>query len=46
MGVNNAQFNAIAEDMHSARHKNGVLYHVQNKVMAVLAAMQKDIVTK
>ena len=46
MGINDAQFNALAEDMYIAWDKNGVPYHVQNKVMAILATMQKDIVTK
>ncbi len=46
MGVNDAQFNAIAEDMYGAWDKNGVPYHLQNKVMAILATMHKDIATK
>ena len=28
------------------RCQNGIPYHAQNKVMAVLASMQHDIVTK
>lgn len=46
MGVTNAQYNAIAENMYDAWDKNGIPYRVQNKVMAVLATMQRDIVTK
>jgi hemoglobin len=46
MGVTNAQFNALAEDMQLAWEKNKVPYHRQNKLMAILAPMQKDIVTK
>ena len=46
MDINHAQFNALAEDMYSAWDKNSVPYHVQNKLMAILAPMQKDIVTK
>ena len=42
----NAQFNALAEDLYIAFEKNGVTYHVQNKVMALLAPMQPDIVKK
>ena len=46
MNINPAQFNALAEDMYAAWDKNGVPYHDQNKVMAILATMQSDIVTK
>jgi hemoglobin len=42
----NAQFNALAEDLYIAFEKNGVPYRVQNKVMALLAPMQPDIVKK
>jgi len=40
----NAQFNALAEDLYIAFSAVGVPYHVQNKVMALLAPMQPDIV--
>ena len=46
MNINHAQFNALAKDMYAAWDKNGVPYHDQNKVMAILATMQNDIVTK
>jgi hemoglobin len=46
MGVTNAQFNALVEDMQLAWEKNKVPYHLQNKLAAILAPMQKDIVTK
>ena len=46
MGITNAQFNAIAEHMYHAWEKNNVPYSLQNKVMAILAPMQHDIVTK
>jgi hemoglobin len=42
----NAQFNALAEDLYIAFEKNGVPYRVQNKVMALLAPMQPEIVKK
>lgn len=46
MGITNAQFNALAEDLYLAFDKNGVPYRLQNKVIAMLAPMQREIVTK
>jgi hemoglobin len=46
LDVTNAQFNALAEDLYIAFDKQGVPYRVQNKVMALLAPMQADIVKK
>ena len=40
----NAQFNALAEDLYIAFESVGVPYRVQNKVIALLAPMQPDIV--
>jgi hemoglobin len=40
----NAQFNALAEDLYIAFEKNGVPYRVQNRLMALLAPMQPEIV--
>jgi hemoglobin len=40
----NAQFNALAEDLYIAFSAVGVPYRVQNKVMALLAPMQPEIV--
>ena len=42
--ITNAQFNALAEDLYLAFDRVGVPYRVQNKVMALLAPMQRDIV--
>jgi hemoglobin len=44
--VTNAMFNALAEDLYIAFDRVGVPYRVQNKVMALLAPMQRDIVMK
>ncbi len=44
--VTNAQFNALTEDLQIAMERNGVPSHVQNKLVAKLAPMQKTIVTK
>jgi hemoglobin len=40
----NAQFNALAEDLYVAFDRHDVPYRLQNKVMALLAPMQRDIV--
>jgi len=44
LDATNAQFNALAEDLYIAFEKQGVPYRVQNKVMALLAPMQKEVV--
>ncbi len=46
LDVTNAQFNALAEDLYIAFEKQGVPYRLQNKVMALLAPMQPQIVKK
>ena len=40
----NAMFNALAEDLYLSFERAGVPYRLQNKVMALLAPMQRDIV--
>jgi hemoglobin len=40
----NTQFNALAEDLYIAFDRHDVPYRLQNKVMALLAPMQRDIV--
>jgi hypothetical protein len=44
LNINNAQFNALAEDLYFALGKAGVAYRQQNRLMALLAPMQHDIV--
>ncbi|MDQ1830993.1 group I truncated hemoglobin [Massilia scottii] len=46
LNITNAQFNALAEDLQAAMDKNGVAPALQNKLVARLAPMQKEIVTK
>ncbi|MGZ8967517.1 MAG: group I truncated hemoglobin [Gallionella sp.] len=46
MGVNTAHFNALAEDLQEAMTRQGVSSRAQNKLIAKLAPMQRDIVTK
>jgi hemoglobin len=44
LNLNNAQFNALAEDLYIAFDRVHVPYRLQNKVVALLAPMQRDIV--
>jgi hemoglobin len=46
LNINNAQFNALAEDLQEAMDRNGIPSRIQNKLVAKLAPMQRDIVTK
>jgi hemoglobin len=42
--ITNAMFNALVEDLYIAFERNDVPYRLQNKVMAIFAPMQRDIV--
>jgi hemoglobin len=44
--LDNADFNAVVEDLQKAMDKNGVAFATQNRFLARLAPMQHDIVTK
>ncbi|MEP7157054.1 MAG: group 1 truncated hemoglobin [Betaproteobacteria bacterium] len=46
MGLRNTDFNALAEDLQIVLEKNGVPFAAQNKLVAKLASMQRDVVTK
>ncbi len=46
LGLRNADFNALAEDLQKAMEKNKVPVRAQNKLLAKLAPMQRQIVTK
>ncbi|RSZ58340.1 group 1 truncated hemoglobin [Massilia atriviolacea] len=46
LNITNAQFNALAEDLQAAMDRHGVAPAVQNKLVARLAPMQREIVTK
>jgi hemoglobin len=46
MNVTNMQFNALAEDLQIAMERNNIPSSVSNKLMAKLAPMQRQIVTK
>lgn len=46
LNTTNEQFNALAEDLYKAFDEVGVPYRVQNRVMALLAPMQPQVVDK
>ncbi len=45
LGISSAQFNALAEDLQIAMEKCEIPFSVQNKLIARLAPMKRDIVT-
>lgn len=44
--LTNADFNFLAEDLQIVMAQHGVPFSAQNKLVAKLAPMQRDIVTK
>jgi hemoglobin len=44
--LTNAHFNAVVEDLQAAMDKVGIPFTVQNRFLARLAPMQRDVVTK
>ena len=44
LAIDNTMFNALTEDVYLAFDRAGVPYRLQNKVMAIFAPMQRDIV--
>ncbi|WP_428485228.1 group I truncated hemoglobin [Rhodopila sp.] len=46
LNVTQAKFNAVAEDLQTAMEHRGIPYWTQNQLMALLAPMQRDIVTR
>jgi hemoglobin len=44
LNITNAEFNALAEDLYEAFDREHVPYRLQNKVVALLAPMQRDVV--
>ncbi len=46
LGINREQFNALVEQLQRALDKNNVPFRAQNKLLAVLAPMHRDIVTR
>ena len=46
LGLDNADFNAVVEDLQDAMDRAGVTFATQNRLLARLAPMQHDVVTK
>jgi len=46
LNINNAEFNALAEDLYISLGQAGIPYRLQNKLMALLAPMQHEIVKR
>ncbi len=44
--LNNAQFNALVEDLQLAMNKYDIPFRTQNRLLAILAPMQHDVVTR
>jgi len=46
LALNNMQFNALVEDLQAAMDKSNIPSRTQNKLLALLAPMQRTVVTK
>ena len=46
LDITTSEFNALAEDLYLALGKVGVPYRLQNKLVALLAPMKRDIVKR
>ena len=46
MHLRTVQFNALAEDMQTAMDRLGVAFPTQNRLVALLAPMHRDVVTR
>ena len=44
--LHDAEFNAVAEDVQTAMEQADVPYHVQNRLMALLAPLERQVVTQ
>ncbi|BEV16087.1 group 1 truncated hemoglobin [Herbaspirillum sp. DW155] len=44
--LTNADFNALVEDLQLAMDKNGIASRTQNRLLALLAPMQRETVTR
>ncbi|UTP40276.1 group 1 truncated hemoglobin [Phenylobacterium sp. LH3H17] len=45
-GVNTAEFNALVENLQAAMDKEGVPFRAQNRLLAKLAPMKRDVVVR
>jgi hemoglobin len=46
LGITRENFNALIEQLQFAMDKNNVPFRAQNKLLAVLAPMHREIVTR
>ena len=46
LDLNRAQFDAVTEDLQDALTEAGIGFHTQNRLIAKLAPMQRDVVTQ
>ncbi len=46
LGINREQFNALVEQLQNAMDKHKVPFRAQNQLLAILAPMHRDIVTR
>lgn len=46
MGLQTADFNALVENLQAAMRKEGVGFHAQNRLLAKLAPMKRDVVER
>lgn len=46
LALNNMQFNALVEDLQAAMDKSNISSRTQNKLLALLAPMQRSVVSK
>lgn len=46
LGITEAEFNALVEQLQQAMDEAGVPFHAQNKLLAVLAPMKRDMVER
>jgi hemoglobin len=46
LDITQAKFNALAEDLRTAMAQQAIGYHTQNRLIALLAPMERAIVTK
>ena len=46
LGIHRSEFNALVEDLQIAMNKHHVPFHAQNKLLAKLAPLHRDIETK
>ena len=46
LGIREADFNALVEDLQKAMDAQGVPFRAQNKLLAKLAPMHREIITR